>query len=380
MAKMIKKNYLLAPGPTPVPTDLLLEGAQETIHHRTPQFKKIMEEAIEGTKYVFQTNKDLFLLASSGTGAMEMAVVNLVSPGEKVLVVVSGKFGERWQQICETYDANVVPIELEYGDYATPKMIDEKLKEHPDAVAVFTTLSETSTGTVMDIEAFAKVVKAHGKLTVVDAISGLIAQPLKTDEWNLDVVVAGSQKGFMLPPGLGFITFSEDAWEKAKQNKTPSYYFNAFAYKKNPAPYTPAVNLIYQLKKAVEMLKEEGMENVWERHRILADATRAGVKALGLELFSKRPGNVLTAVKVPENVDGGKLVSLMRDEYGVTIAGGQGSMKGKIFRIAHLGYMSKFDTIIAISALEMALRKLGYDVDYGTGLKAAEEVFEREGV
>ncbi|WP_235599828.1 alanine--glyoxylate aminotransferase family protein, partial [Kosmotoga sp. DU53] len=373
MSKLVKKNYLLAPGPTPVPIDLLLEGARDTIHHRTPQFKKIMDEAIEGTKYVFQTTNDLFLLSSSGTGAMEMAVANLVSPGEKVIVVVGGKFGERWEKICKVYGAQVVPIKIEYGDYATPEMIDDALQANPDTVAVFTTLSETSTGTVMDIEGFSKVVKKHGKLIVVDAISGLIAQPLKTDEWNLDVVVAGSQKGFMLPPGLGFITFSEDAWKKVETTTTPRFYFDARAYKKNPAPYTPAVNLIYQLKKAVEMLKEEGMENVWERHRILADATRAAIKALGLEFFSKNPGNVLTAVRVPEGVDGLKLVSIMRDEYGVTIAGGQGDMKGKIFRVAHLGYMSKFDVIIAVSALEMVLRKLGYNIEYGIRCRKQSE-------
>lgn len=377
---MIKKNYLLAPGPTPVPVDILLEGAKDTIHHRTPQFKKIMEEAIEGTKYVYQTKNDLFILASSGTGAMEMAVANIVSPGEKVIIGVTGKFGERWESLCKTFGAQIVKVEREYGDYYTPEMIDEALKENEDAVAVFTTLSETSTGTVIDIEGVSKVVKAHGKLMIVDAISGLVAEPLKTDEWNLDIVVSGSQKGFMIPPGLGMISISPAAWEKIETNTSPRFYFDAKAFKKNVAPWTPAVNLIYQQREAVKLLREETIENVWERHRIMADATRAAIKAMGLEFFSKRGGNVLTSVKVPEGVDGGKLVSIMRDEYGVTIAGGQGTMKGNMFRIAHLGYMSEFDVVIGVTALEKVLRKLGYSIEYGTGAKAAMEVFEKEGV
>ncbi|MFW6120196.1 MAG: pyridoxal-phosphate-dependent aminotransferase family protein [Petrotogales bacterium] len=380
MAKLVKKNYLLAPGPTPVPIDLLLEGARDTIHHRTPQFEKIMEEAINLSKYVFQTQNDVFILASSGTGAMEMAVANIVSPGDKVIVINGGKFGERWIKICKAYKADVVPIDIDYGEYVTPEELDEQLNAHPDIEAVFTTLSETSTGTVMDIEGLAKVVKNHGKLIAVDAISGLVAQPLKMDEWDLDVVVSGAQKGFMIPPGLAFISFSSDAWNKVEKCESSRFYFDARAYKKKAAPYTPAVNLIYQLRKALQMLKEEGMENVWERHRILGEAIREGVKAIGLELFSKNPGNVLTSVKVPENVDGRKLVSLLRDEYGVTIAGGQADMKGKIFRVSHLGYLSKFDVIVALSGIEMVLRKLGYDVEYGKAVKTAEEVFDREGV
>ena len=377
---MIKKNYLLAPGPTPVPIDILLEGAKDTIHHRTPQFKKIMDAAIEGSKYVYQTENDLFILSSSGTGAMEMAVSNVVSPGDKVIIGTAGKFGERWVDLCERYSAKVIKVEREYGDFYTAEMIEEALTENPDAVAVFTTLSETSTGTVMDIEAISKVVKAHGKLMIVDAISGLVAQPMKTDDWNLDIVVSGSQKGFMLPPGLGLISISPEAWKKIEVSNSPRFYFDARAYRKDPAPWTPAVNLIYQQCEAVRLLKEEGMENIWDRHRIMADATRAAMKAIGLDFFSKCGGNVLTSVKVPEGIDGGKIVSIMRDEYGVTIAGGQGSMKGKIFRIAHLGYMSEFDVVVGVTALEKVLRRLGYKVEYGTGTRAAMEVFEKEGV
>ena len=380
LVKMIKKNYLLAPGPTPVPIDVLLEGAKDTIHHRTPQFKKIFEEAVKGTKEVFRTENELFILASSGTGAMEMAVTNIVNPGEKVLVFSVGKFGERWTEIAKVFGANVVLVEREYGDFYTPEMVEEAIEKNPDAVAVLTTLSETSTGAVMDIEGISRVVKAAGKLIAVDCISGMVAEPLETDKWGLDIVVSGSQKGFMLPPGLAYISLSKAAIEKAQTTKSTSFYFNLKKYLKDPLPWTPAVNLIYQQRAAVDMLLKEGMENVWARHAVMGKATREAVKAMGLELFSKRPGNVLTSVKVPEGVDGGKIVSIMRDEYGVTIAGGQGSMKGNIFRIAHLGYMSDFDVVTALTALEKVLRRLGYSVEFGTGTKVAMEIFEREGV
>ncbi|MGV8103429.1 MAG: pyridoxal-phosphate-dependent aminotransferase family protein [Mesotoga sp.] len=379
MAKMIKKNYLMAPGPTPVPIDVLLEGAKDTIHHRTPQFDRIFTEAVKGTKEVFRTENDLFILASSGTGAMEMALTNIVNPGEKIIVCTVGKFGERWQEIAKAIGAEIVLVSGEYGDFYTPEMVEKALKENPDAVAVFTTLSETSTGTVMDIEGISKVVKAAGKLIAVDGISGLVAEPCETDKWGLDIVVSGSQKGFMLPPGLAFISVSKAAIEKAQNTKTTSFYFNLKKYLKDPLPWTPAVNLIYQQRLAVEMLLKEGMENVWARHAVMGKVTREAIKAMGLELFSKRPGNVLTSVKVPEGVPGGKIVSIMRDEYGVTIAGGQGTMKGNIFRIAHLGYMSDYDVVIALTALEKVLRKLGRHVEYGVGAKVAMEIFEKEG-
>jgi len=379
LAKMIKKNYLMAPGPTPVPIDVLLEGAKDTIHHRTPQFDRIFTEAVKGTKEVFRTENDLFILASSGTGAMEMALTNIVNPGEKIIVCTVGKFGERWQEIAKAIGAEIVLVSGEYGDFYTPEMVEKALKENPDAVAVFTTLSETSTGTVMDIEGISKVVKAAGKLIAVDGISGLVAEPCETDKWGLDIVVSGSQKGFMLPPGLAFISVSKAAIEKAQNTKTTSFYFNLKKYLKDPLPWTPAVNLIYQQRLAVEMLLKEGMENVWARHAVMGKATREAIKAMGLELFSKRPGNVLTSVKVPEGVPGGKIVSIMRDEYGVTIAGGQGTMKGNIFRIAHLGYMSDYDVVIALTALEKVLRKLGRYVEYGVGAKVAMEIFEKEG-
>ena len=379
---MIKKNYLLAPGPTPVPSNILLKGANETIHHRTPQFIEIAKEALDGLKYLFQTENQVFALASSGTGAMEAAVANLLSPGDKAIVVVAGKFGERWKEICESFNVDVVEVAVEWGDYIEPEELKKILADNEDAKVVFTTHSETSTGTVMDLKGIAAVVKESNAVLVTDAVSSLLAQELRMDDWGVDVIVSGSQKGVMLPPGLGFIALSEKAWKLVENSKSPKYYFDLKAYRKKypDFPYTPAVNLIYQLKEAVEMIKNEGIENVWNRHRILADAVRNGIKALGLELLSKKPGNVCTAVKVPKEVDGGKFTKLLRDKYGVTIAGGQAHLKGKIFRIAHLGYMSKFDVIVALSAVEMGLNELGYKVALGKGVMAAEEVFLKEGV
>ncbi|AIY88709.1 MULTISPECIES: serine-pyruvate aminotransferase [unclassified Thermotoga] len=380
MGKFLKKHYIMAPGPTPVPNDILTEGAKETIHHRTPQFVSIMEETLESAKYVFQTKNNVYAFASTGTGAMEAAVVNLVSPGDKVIVVVAGKFGERWKELCQAYGADIVEIALEWGDAVTPEQIEEALNKNPDAKVIFTTYSETSTGTVIDLEGIARVTKEKDVVLVTDAVSALGAEPLKMDEWGVDVVVTGSQKGLMLPPGLALISLNDKAWELVEKSRSPRYYFDLRAYRKSypDNPYTPAVNMIYMLRKALQMIKEEGIENVWERHRILGDATRAAIKALGLELLSKRPGNVVTAVKVPEGIDGKQIPKIMRDKYGVSIAGGQGKLKGKIFRIAHLGYMSPFDTITAISALEFTLKELGYEFELGAGVKAAEAVFAKE--
>ncbi len=378
----LKKHYIMAPGPTPVPVDVLLAGAKETIHHRTPQFLEIMEKTLDEARYLFQTSNRVYVFVSSGTGAMEAAVTNLLNPGEKAIVVVAGKFGERWKEICEAYGINVVEIALEWGEAVTPEQIEKAMREHPDAKVIFTTHSETSTGTVIDLQAIAQLTKDTDKVLVTDEISGLLAEPLKMDEWGVDVVVAGSQKGIMMPPGLAFITLSKKAWELVEKNKCPKYYFDLKYYEENypDNPWTPAVNMIYMLNQSVKMLKEEGIENVWERHRILGEATRNAVKALGLELFSKRPGNVCTAVKVPAGLEAKKITKIMRDKYGVTIAGGQGKISNSIFRIAHLGYVSLFDTIAAISALEFTLHELGYPVKFGEGVKAAMETFHREGV
>jgi len=377
------KNYLLTPGPTPLPPEVLSSLAEPIIHHRTPQFQAILKEVGEGLKYVFQTKNDVFIFASSGTGAMEAAVVNLLSPGDTALTVEGGKFGERWSEICQAYGINTEIIKVEWGKAVKASEIERYLKNNPKIKAVFTTLCETSTGVTNDIEAIGKVVKNTSAVLVVDAISGLGAIPLFTDAWSVDVCVSGSQKGLMLPPGLAFISVSEKAWQKIKEAKSPKYYFDLNkakkAWEKTDTPFTPAISLIIALRESLKMMQKDGLENIFMRHKQMAEATRQAMRALGLELFApEAASDVVTAVKVPPGIDGEKLVKIMRDTYNVTIAGGQSELKGKIFRIAHMGYIEEFDIMVCIACLEKVLAKLGYKFNLGSGLKAAEEVFLKE--
>ncbi len=374
------KKYLLTPGPTPVPERVLLASAKPIIHHRTPEYGQALSEDIEGLRYVMQTKNEVFIFTASGTGAMEACVVNLLSPQDKVLVVNTGAFGRRWVEIIKSFGIEPEVIEYPWGKVAKPKDIEKKLREIPGIKAVFTQSTETSTGVVNDIEAIGKMVAKTEAVLVVDAVSGLGGQELKTDEWNVDVVASGSQKGLMLPPGLAFVSISQKAWKLVENSKLPKYYWDFKAYKKSldqnrETPYTAAVSLIMGMQESLRMIKEEGLEQILRRHAILASATRAGVEAMGLELFSEAPCNVVTAVKVPGGIDGERLVNMMREEYGVGIAGGQREYKGKIFRIAHLGYMDRFDVIIGLSALEIALSKLGYKIEVGKGVAAAEKEF-----
>ena len=375
----MKKNYIMAPGPTPVPEDVSLEIAKPIIHHRTSQYQEIFKKANQGLKYLFKTENDIFTFASSGTGAMEAAVINILSSGDKAIVARGGKFGERFGEICAAYGVSVIPIDVEWGRPVEPDIIKKRLAENKGVKAVFATLCETSTGTKSDIENIGEIVSATDAVLVVDAISGLCADELKTDEWKVDVVCGGSQKGMMLPPGLAFLSASKKAMDMVSKSKLPKYYFDLKAYKKsldkNDVPWTPAVSLVRGLCKSIDMIKEEGIENVLARHARLANATREAVKALGLELFSASPSNAVTAIKVPSGVDGQNLVKTMRNKYGVTIAGGQAHLKGKIFRIAHLGYMIEFDTLTAISALEIVLGELGYNFKAGSGVSAALKAF-----
>jgi aspartate aminotransferase-like enzyme len=380
---MIKKYYLLSPGPTPVPETVLSVAAEPIIHHRTPEFSKIFMEVTEGLKYVFQTKEDVYILAASGTGAMETAVINTLSPGDKVLTINGGKFGERWGNICRAYGLDTREIVLNWGDDFSKEQLAEELKKNPDLKAVFTTLSETSTGAIFDIKGFGEVVAGTEAILVVDGISGLGATACPMDEWKIDVLVTGSQKSFMIPPGLAYIAFSQKAWKLVEKSKLPKFYFDIKKYRKNlekqTTPWTPAVSLIIQQKKALEIIKNMGLENLLKHHQILGDATRAGVKAIGLELLAKRPGNILTAVKTPAGVDGNKLVKTMQSKYMAYISNAQDPHKGEFFRIAHLGYMGGFDIITALSALEMTLLDLGYDkFQLGASVAAAEKVL-REG-
>ncbi|MDD5196116.1 MAG: alanine--glyoxylate aminotransferase family protein [Candidatus Omnitrophica bacterium] len=376
----MRKNYLLTPGPTPLPPEVRAAMARPIIHHRTPQFQAVLKEAAEGLKFVFQTKNDIFILASSGTGAMEAAVINILSCGDTALVVQGGKFGERWTEICKAYGVTPEVLDVEWGKAVSPAELEKRLKANPKIKAVFVTLCETSTGVVNDIAACGRLIKDTPALLVVDAISGLGAIDLKTDDWFCDVVVSGSQKGLMLPPGLGFISVSPKAAKFIEVSKSPRYYFDLRKAKKaldkTDTPFTPAITLIIALNEALKMIKQDGLDAVFARHRKLADATRAAAKALGLELFAPLAGSdVVTSVKVPSGLDGEKLVKTMRDTYGVTIAGGQAELKGKIFRFAHMGFIEEFDIIIGISCLEKVLAQMGYEFPMGAGVKAAEEIF-----
>lgn len=378
----IRKDYLLAPGPTPVPAEVRQAGALPIYHHRTPKFSKVIREVSEGLKYLFCTKNEVYTLTSSGTGAMEAAVVNLLSPGDKAIVAEAGKFGERWTKILRAYGMNPVVIKVEYGDIVTPDALREKLRQTPDAKAVFTQLSETSTGVVFDIKGFGEVASKTSAALVVDGISGIGAEEMRTDGWGVDIAITGSQKGLMLPPGLAFISASKKAWRMIEKSRCPRFYYDLKEARdslaKDTTPWTPAITLVLQLKEALSIIKKETVEGMWKRHAWLANATRAAVGALELDIFAKRPGNALTAVRVPKGVDGSKLVKTMRDKFGVTFAGGQEAMKGNIFRIAHLGYMDRMDVIIAISAVEMALSEAGHPVKMGAGVAAAEEILARE--
>lgn len=377
----MRKNYLLTPGPTPLPPEVCEAMAQPIIHHRTPQFQAVLKEVTEGLRYVFQTTHDVFILASSGTGAMEAAVANLTSPGDTVITVEGGKFGERWTELCAAYGVKAEVIKVEWGKAVDPAAIKEKLNNAKSKIkAVFTTLCETSTGVTNDIKAIGEIVKGTEAVLVVDAISGLGAIDLKTDEWACDMVISGSQKGLMLPPGLGFISVSPKAWKLIEVSKCPRYYFDLRAAKKaldkTDTPFTPAISLVIALNEAVKMMKQDGLEAIFARHKKMADATRAAMKALGLSLFAPlAASDVVTAVCVPQGIDGEKLVKTMRDTYGVTIAGGQAELKGKVFRIAHMGFIEEFDIILAVSCLEKVLTKMGYSFQLGVGVGAAQRVF-----
>lgn len=374
------KRYLLAPGPTPVPPEVLLAMARPIIHHRAPEFAQLFGEVREDLKWLFQTRHDVLILASSGTGGMEGAVANFLSPGDKALVVNGGKFGERWGKLCKTFGVQVTELKVEWGRAVNPQTIADALKKDPSIKAVFIQASETSTGVAHPTQAIADVVRPYeGTILVVDAITALGVFDLKTDDWGLDVVVTGSQKALMLPPGLAFVSVSEKAWQMAEKAKNTAFYFNFKKEResqiKNQTAYTPAVSMILGLQEVLRMLKAEGLENVFKRQMRLAHAAREGVKAAGLSLFPKdSPSDAVTAISAPDGVDGQAIYKNLRVQYGITAAGGQDHLKGKIFRISHMGYMDTFDVITAIAAIEMVLKGLGHPVKLGSGVGKAQEL------
>jgi aspartate aminotransferase-like enzyme len=353
--------------------------AKPVFHHRTKEYQELFRQVTEGLQYVFQTQNDVITLCASGTGAMEAAVVNALAPGEKAVAVIGGKFGERWAELCKANRCEVIALDIEWGKAVQPAQIEDCLRSDPKIAAVFITLCETSTGVATDVEAIGNVVRNYDALLVVDGISGVGALPMKTDEWHVDMLVVGSQKALMMPPGLSFITVSPKAWDKIARTATHAYYFNLSKAKEALAdfdtPYTPAVTFVRGLKTSLDMIRAEGIENVWRRHAVMAEAARAAVKAMGLAGFASAPSDAVTTVKLPPGIDGNAVPKKLLNEHGVTIVGGQEKLKGKIVRIAHMGYMDKFDIIVAIAALEMVLKNLGARITLGAGVAAAEEVF-----
>ncbi len=376
----MEKKYLFSPGPTMLPPGVLLKMAEPIMHHREPEFEKIFAEIREGLKYLFRTKNEVLVFTSSGTGAMEGAVSNILSRGDKAIVVRGGKFGERWGEICEAYGIEFIPIDVEWGRAVDPGRIQELLKSDSSIRAVYTQASETSTGVRHPVREIAEIVKKHEEtIIVVDAITGIGVFDLPMDEWGLDVVVSGSQKALMLPPGLSFAALSDKAWKRVERSNLPRYYFDfkkeLKSTKKNQSSYTPAISLFVGLREALGLIRKEGLEALFRRHEKLAEATRRAVKALGLDLYApESPSNAVTALKIPGGIDGEKLKALFFERFGITVAEGQDRAKGKIIRIAHLGYYDKLDMVMVISALEMLLKEMGHAFELGTGVKAAEEV------
>jgi aspartate aminotransferase-like enzyme len=372
------KRYLLAPGPTPVPAEILLSMAAPIIHHRSPDFLPVLDSAKKGLQWLYQTKNDVLILSSTGTGGMVGAVNNFFNQGDEVLVVNGGKFGERWTKICQAYGLKVEEIVVEWGYAVKPAEVEEKLKKNKNLKGVFVQATETSTGVYHDIQTLSSIVRKYeDTLFVVDAISALVAHDLRTDEWGIDIMVGGSQKGVMLPPGIAFVSVSEKAWKKAETSKIPKFYFNFKKERenlaKNQTNFTSPVTLIIGLNAGLKMLQAEGLENVFKRHERLAHATRKAVQAIGLDLYPKEsPANSVTAIMTPPGIDGQAVYKNLREKYGITAAGGQDRAKGKIFRIAHLGYADRFDIITAIAGIEMVLKGMGYPVTLGTGVAVAQ--------
>jgi len=376
-----EKRYLMTPGPTPAPPEVLAAIAQPVLHHRGPDYKKLYSECLGRLREVFRTGEEVLLFGGSGTGAMESAVANLCSPGERVLVVSAGYFGERWASLAKAFGADVDHLRYAWGE--VPMVEDTAARLHErEATTVFLTHSETSTGVVIDLQPFAAAVSEAGALSVVDAISSLGAVPLETDAWGIDVVASGAQKALMTPPGLAMTSASRAAWEKSATSSSPRYYWDWERTRKGQstldAPVTPPVSLVAGLNVALGMLLEEGLEAAFERHVRLGRACREGLKAMGLELSSPDEDSsaVVTAARAPEGIDSDELVLLLRDRHGVTLAPGQGELKGKIFRIGHIGYYDVFDITTALAAVELALAELGAEIERGVAVTRALEAFE----
>jgi aspartate aminotransferase-like enzyme len=376
---MEDKQMLMIPGPTPVPEKVLLAMAKHPIGHRSGDFSKIITEINEGLKWLHQTKNEVLSLTVSGTGAMEAGIINFLSPGDRVLVGVNGKFGDRWAKICEVFGLNTTRITAEWGQPLDTEAFRTCLEQDTDKSikAVIVTHSETSTGVLNDLQTISKYVNDHGTaLSIVDAVTSLGAYDLPVDEWSLDVVTSGSQKGYMIPPGLGFISVSDKAWQAYETCKFPRFYLDLGKYKKAnekaSSPFTPPVNLMYGLQTALQMMQKEGLESIFSRHLRLTKATRKAMQALGLKLFAADDcaSTAVTAV-VPAPVNAEEIRTIMKNKYDIALAGGQDHLKGQIFRIGHLGFVSDRDMLTGIACLEATLTELGFSVESQAGVKAA---------
>ena len=377
---MAEKRYLMTPGPTPAPPEVLAAIAQPVIHHRGPDYRALYSNVLARLREVFRTDQEVLLFGGSGSGAMESAVANLCSPGDPVLVVSAGYFGERWAALANAYGLDLDHLRYSWGEIPAVEDVAARLRER-EAAAVFFTHSETSTGGVLDPQPFAAAAREAGALSVVDAVSSLGAVPLETDAWGLDVVASGAQKALMTPPGLAMTTASPSAWERTAKATSPRFYWDWERTRKGQqtldAPVTPPVSLVAGLEVALAMLLEEGLESAFDRHRRLGRACREGLKAMGLELSSPDDDSsaVVTAARVPDGIDSDELVLLLRDRHGVTLAPGQGDLKGKIFRVGHIGYYDVFDITTALSAIELGLAELGAEIERGVAVTRALDAF-----
>src|ERR1051325_126077 len=377
------KFRLLTPGPTPVPEETLLDLARPMIFHRTPEFRAMLAEALADLQTIFCTKNLVIPLTASGTGALEAALANSVPAGAKIICLIAGRFGERWKNIAKAFGIESVNVTVPYGDAVQPAQLEKALADHPDAVAVCSTLSETSTGVGHDIAAFGRIVAKTPAILLVDAVSGLGAMECRTDDWHIDINCTGSQKALMMPPGLAFLSVSDKAWQAIERNPNPrTFYFDLKKPRKtvesSDTPYTPAHTMIRAMRVSLKKILAEGIENIWKRQTRYAEAARAGFQALGLELFPKQPTTALTVVKMPANIDSSTLLAKLEKQYGLKLANGQDSLKGKIIRLAHMGYIDQFDILAAIAGVELVLGEMGHPVELGKGLAAAQQVFAQK--
>ncbi|HHT51494.1 MAG TPA: alanine--glyoxylate aminotransferase family protein [Eubacteriaceae bacterium] len=375
-------QHLRIPGPTPISPEVEREMSKTILGHRSKDFSDIFKDTCEKAKGIFKTKEDVFIIAASGTGALEMAVANIVEPDDKVLVIQTGVFGERFAKINAAFRANVIVDKYELGEVANPQRIKKILSENPDIKAVFLTHCETSTTVVNPIKEIGEIVKDTPAILIVDSVSGLVGMDLNMDDWRIDIVVTASHKALGLAPGLALISVSQKAWAIIEDHKGPKFYFDLISYRKNmknnTTPFTGPVTLVFGLSKSLDKINNEGLDNVFRRHMLIKNMLRAAVRAIGLDLFIEDDNSAsatVTGIKGNFQIDVNELISVLKEDYKIIIAGGQGDLKGKIFRIGHMGYIHPLDILTTISGLEMALKQLGYPVELGAGIRAAEEVW-----